>query len=71
MEHWREMVQGNGVNGLDTMPLSVENLQPINDQCSPSYRNQSIDLHCESIGWFVYEGEYWLVINGLRKPEGK
>ena len=22
----------------------------------PSYRNQSIDLLCESIDWFLYEG---------------
>ena len=22
----------------------------------PSYRNQSINLHCKSIDWFLYEG---------------
>ena len=31
----------------------------INDQCSQSYRNQSIDLHCKSIDWFLYDGEHW------------
>ena len=31
----------------------------INDQCSLSYRNQSVDLHCKSIDWFLYDGEQW------------
>ena len=35
-----------------------ENSQPINDQCSPSYRNQSIDLQFKSIDWFLYDGEH-------------
>ena len=29
----------------------------------PSYRNQSIDLLCKSIDWFLYEGNtgiYWV-----------
>ena len=30
----------------------------INDQCSPSYRNQSIDLLCKSIDWFLYDWEH-------------
>ena len=30
---------------------------PINDQCSPSYRKQSIDLQCRSMDWFLYDGE--------------
>ena len=25
---------------------------------SPSYRNQSIDLHSKSIDWFLYDGEH-------------
>ena len=24
----------------------------------PSYRNQSIDLPCKSIGWFLYDGNF-------------
>ena len=32
-------------------------LEPINDQCSPSHRNQSIDLQSKSIDWFPYDGE--------------
>ena len=30
-----------------------------NDQCSPSYRNQSVDLYCKSIDWFLYDEEDW------------
>ena len=41
-----------------TVRLSSVDL-PINDQCSPSYRNQSIDLHCKSIDWFLHDGEHW------------
>ena len=40
-------------------------LEPIKDQCSPSYKNQSIDLYCKSFDWFLYDGEH-LVVNGLR-----
>ena len=34
-----------------------------NDQCSPSYRNQSIDLHCKSVDWFLYDEEHWSLMN--------
>ena len=34
----------------------------ISDQCFPSYRNQSIDLHFMSIDWFLYDGEHWSVM---------
>ena len=37
-------------------------LWPINDQCSPSYRNQSIDLQYKSIDWFLYDGQHWLLM---------
>ena len=30
----------------------------IDDQCSPSYRSQSIDLQCRSMVWFLYDGEH-------------
>ena len=32
----------------------------------PSYRNQSLDLLCKSIDWFLYEGStgiYWVNYN--------
>ena len=32
---------------------------PINNQCSLSFKNQSIDLLCKSIDWFLYDGEHW------------
>ena len=32
---------------------------------SPIYRNQSINLYCKSIDWFLYDGEQ--VVNGLTK----
>ena len=25
---------------------------------SPSYRNQSIDLFCKSVDWFLYDGNF-------------
>ena len=44
-----------------TVNISTESddLQIINDQCSTSKRNQSIDLYCKSIDWFLYDGEHW------------
>ena len=30
----------------------------------PSYRNQSIDLLCKSMNWFLYDGN--ILLNGLR-----
>ena len=24
----------------------------------PPYRNQSVDLHCKSIDWFLYDGNF-------------
>ena len=36
--------------------------QPTNDRCSPSYRNQSNDLHCKIIDWFLYDREYWSIM---------
>ena len=48
-------------NYLATMitesPVNLD-LQPINDQCSPTFRNQSIDLQCKSIDWFLYDREH-------------
>ena len=35
---------------------------PINDQFFLSYRNQSIDLLCKLIDWFLYDGEHWSLI---------
>ena len=32
-------------------------------QYSPSYRNQSIDLHCRSIDWFLYDGQDWSLMD--------
>ena len=31
----------------------------------PIYRNQSIDLYCKSIDWFLYDEEHWSLM-GLR-----
>ena len=31
----------------------------INDQCSPSYKNQSTNLQCKSVDWFLDEGQNW------------
>ena len=33
-------------------------------QCSPSYRNQSIDLQSKSIDWFQYDGKYCIRNHG-------
>ena len=38
---------------------SFKFILPINDQRSPSYRNQSIDLESKSIDWFLYDGKHW------------
>ena len=44
--------------------------EPINDQCFPSYRNQSIDLQCKSIDSFLYDGEHWsLMVNEVLMGE--
>ena len=37
--------------------------QPINNHCSPSYTNQSLDSQCKPIGWFLYDGEHWSLIS--------
>ena len=37
----------------------VRNENQLNDQCSPSYRNQSNDLQSRSIEWFLCDGEHW------------
>ena len=37
--------------------------KPINDQCTPWYRSQSIDLHYKSIDCFLYDGEHWLLMS--------
>ena len=34
----------------------------VNNQCFPSYRNQSIDLQSKLIDWFLYDGEHWSLI---------
>ena len=49
---------------IQSMTYVVINCKPIVNQCSPSYRNQSIDLRCKSIDWFLYDGKHW-VVNGL------
>ena len=39
-----------------------------------SYRNQSIDLHCKSIDWFLYEGNtriYWVNVRTNRMESTK
>ena len=38
--------------------FSVFNYDLINNQCSPSYKNQSIDLYCKSVDWFLYDREH-------------
>ena len=45
-----------GTNDINDIINSEVN--PLNDRCSPSYRNQSINLHCKSIDWFLYDGEH-------------
>ena len=42
--------------------LAAFNHKPISDQCSPSYRNQLIDLQNKSIDYFLYDGEHWLLM---------
>ena len=37
--------------------------QSINNNCFPSYRNQSIDLQSKSIDRFLYDGKYWLLMD--------
>ena len=39
--------------GMDQNIYVLSNFWPISDQCSLSYRNQSTDLHCKSIDWFL------------------
>ena len=34
----------------------------INDHFPTSYRKQSIDLHCKSVDWFLYDKIHWLLI---------
>ena len=41
---------------------TLRRFEPINDQCSPSYRNQSINLHCESIDLSLYDGKHRLLM---------
>ena len=45
-----------GTNDINDIINSEVN--PLNDRCSPSYRNQSINLHCKSLDWFLYDGEH-------------
>ena len=40
-------------------------IEPVNDQCFPPYRNQSIDLQCKSIDWFLYDGEHWSLMGEI------
>ena len=42
----------------------TNNYYPINDKCSPSYRNQSVDLKSKSIDCFLYDVGT-LVVGGL------
>ena len=34
-------------------------LNPLTTNVPPSYGNQSIDLQCRSLDWFIYDGEHW------------
>ena len=36
----------------------------------PTYRNQSVDLYCKSIAWFLYDGKT-LGVNGLMESASK
>ena len=38
--------------------FSVFNYNLINNQCFPSDKNQSIDLYCKSVDWFLYDREH-------------
>ena len=31
------------------------------NQCSPTYRNQSIDFQSRPVDWFLYDGEHWSI----------
>ena len=44
-------------------PLNHAECHQINDQCSPSYRNHSIDLQYKSIDWFLYDEEHWSLMD--------
>ena len=43
----------------DSELFCIRGLNPLTTKCSQSYRNQSTDLHCKSIHWFLYDGEHW------------
>ena len=50
------------VEGIVNSPinnLSAPNYWPLNEQCFPSYRNQSIHLHCKWINLFLYDRKHW------------
>ena len=53
--------QSDFITLLKFLNLFSDNIfsQPINDQCSLSYRDQPIDLKCKSIDWFLYDGEHF------------
>ena len=57
MLHLRCMKNSEYVYDIDV------NYLPINEQCSPSYRSQSISIFLVSIWWGT------LIVNGLRKCE--
>ena len=48
----------------DVMGRDLKYFYPINDQFSTSYRNQSIDLLCKSVDWFLCDGEH--IFNDLK-----
>ena len=54
-----QVQQSNFLFVIFLTSLIAFNIQPMNDQCSPSYRTQSIDLQFKSIDWFLYDGEHW------------
>ena len=41
-------------------------IYPINNQCSPLNRNQSAELQCRSIGWFLYDREHWSLMGKFK-----
>ena len=53
---WLHFITNFGLNEV----LTNHDLNP---QTTPSSTNQSIDLHCKSVSWFLYDGEHWSLIS--------
>ena len=64
-----EVEEGDVIDALFSSLFLPWNLEfrvtfptPIDDQRSPSYRNQPIDLLYKLIDWFLFDGEHWTLM---------